>query len=121
MPESSPLTWRNSPRGKAVFLSDLLADDTYTTNYFELLDFMVHNHFLIASSFYTRPDSELVSYREISSSPETTPTQPNNAADFACPGPIKCAPHRQGYVRQTDVDYALVPQALTRLLYDPTR
>ena len=69
--------------GKAVFLSEPPADDIYTTNYFKLLDFLVHSDFLIASSFHTRPDSKIVSYREISSSPEATPTQPDNS-DFSC-------------------------------------
>ena len=82
--------------GKAVFLSEPPADDISTTNYFKLLDFLVHSDFLIASSFHTRPDSKIVSYREISSSPEATPTQPDNS-DFSCldhvlanDGPVPC-------------------------------
>ena len=31
---------------------------------------------------------------------------------------MKRAPQRQGYVHQTDVDYALVPQALPIFFYD---
>ena len=69
--------------GKAVFPSDPPADDTYTTNYFKMLDFMVHNDFLVASSFHKRPDSRILTYREIASSPEASLTQPSNS-DFAC-------------------------------------
>ena len=69
--------------GKAVFLSDTPQEDTHTTNYFKLLDFMIHNDYLIASSFHTRPSSKIISYREIASSSEATPTQPTNK-DFAC-------------------------------------
>ena len=69
--------------GKAVFLSDSPQDDTHATNYFKLLDFMIHNDFLIAYSFHTRPSSKIVLCREIVSSCEATPTQPTNK-DFAC-------------------------------------
>ena len=69
--------------GKAVFLSGSPQDDTHTTNYFKLLDFMIHNDFLLASTFHTRPASKTVSYREIASSCEASPTQPTNK-DFAC-------------------------------------
>ena len=69
--------------GKAVFPSEPPNDDLFTTNYFKLLDFMTHNDFLIASSFHKRPPSRIITYREISSSPEASQTSPTNS-DFAC-------------------------------------
>ena len=44
---------------------------------------MVHNDVLVASSFHKRPDSRILTYREIASSPEASLTQPSNS-DFAC-------------------------------------
>ena len=41
--------------GKAVFPSEPPNDDLFTTNYFKLLDFMIHNDYLIASSFHKDP------------------------------------------------------------------
>ena len=39
--------------GKAVLLSGPPADDTYTTNYSKLLDFMVHSDYPYQTGFQT--------------------------------------------------------------------
>ena len=53
--------------GPAVLPSDAPFDES--TNYAFLIEFMIAEDFLLASSKFKRPYSKLVTYREINSSP----------------------------------------------------
>ena len=66
--------------GPAVLPTDSPFDET--TNYAFLVEFLISEDFLLASSKFKRPYSKLITYKEINSSPNATPFSPNNT-DFA--------------------------------------
>ena len=66
--------------GPAVLPTDSPFDET--TNYAFLVEFLISEDFLLASSKFQRPYSKLVTYKEINASPNATPFSPNNT-DFA--------------------------------------
>ena len=66
--------------GPAVLPTDSPFDET--TNYAFLVEFLISEDYLLASSKFQRPYSKLITYKEINSSPNATPFSPNNT-DFA--------------------------------------
>ena len=66
--------------GPAVLPTDSPFDES--TNYAFLVEFMIAQDFILASSKFNRPKSKLVTYREINSSPTATPYSPS-PEDFA--------------------------------------
>ena len=64
--------------GPAHFPSAGDLDTLPQTNYGMMLDFLVINDYCVASTFFTRPSSHIITYREISSTADANPKQPDN-------------------------------------------